>query len=143
MKSKNIISLILILSLGACSSTSNSAGPSYGANALIGTAAGAGVGAAIGSAISNGDVAGSAMLGAGVGLVVGVAGTYAYEKIQVHNEIIDNDNSIEANRLQILSAQTELDKRRAEAMADSNNFDFEKSRTEKLYDGATKGVYFR
>lgn len=144
MKVKLIISLFLISNLTACGLFGGS-GPSaeIATNGAIGTVAGAGIGALVGATISNGDVASSALVGAGAGLVVGAVGTYAYKKIKVRNEIIGNDESIESNRVEILSKQSELDRMRAAAFNDSRDFEFDKSRTEKVYDGATLGVYYR
>ena len=144
MKAKALLSLILTISISGCGFLGSS-GPSsdYVTNGVVGAATGAGVGAAIGSAISNGDIANSALLGGGVGLAVGVVGTYAYKKIEIHNEIIDNDASIESNRKAILSKQAELDRARSDALLDSHDIEINKSKTEKIYDGATNGVYYR
>ena len=144
MKAKASVILVLSLFLSSCGFLSND-GPThdYVVNGAVGTVAGAGIGAAIGSAISNGDVANSALLGGGVGLAVGVVGTYAYKKIAAHNELIDNDDLIESNRAEILNQQAEVDQLRAEAIADSRGVEINQSKTGKVYDGVTLGVYYR
>lgn len=111
--------------------------------AAVGTISGAGIGAAIGSYIQNGDVANNALLGAGVSLAVGVVGTYVHEKTKVHNQMVDNDQRIELNRKEILARQKELDSLRENAIAESRAIDFDESKTGKVYDGATLGIYYR
>ena len=144
MNLKAIFSIFLVCSLSGCGILSSS-GPSseYASNAVVGTVAGAAIGTAIGAAIEDGDIANSAMLGAGVGLAVGVVGTYAYKKIKIHNQIVGNDEAIEANRNEILAKQSELDSMRAAAIDDSRDIEFDKSRPQRVYEGPTLGLYYR
>ena len=142
MKLKLIFSSFLSISLASCGMLSSS-GPSseIATGAIGGVAIGAGVGALVGSVIDNGDIAKSAMMGAGAGLAVGMAAGYAYQKIKIENEISDNRSDIESNREEILSKQQELDRMRAAVVEESRGIPVQ--RGPKVYDGATLEVYYR
>lgn len=144
MKLKAIFSILLVFPLCSCGFLSNS-GPSSDVvtGAAVGTVAGAGIGTAIGAAITDGDIGRSALLGAGVGLAVGVVGVYAYDKMKPHWDIASNDEAIENNRLELVAEQAEVDKLRQEIYEESQSIVVDSSKREKIYNGATLGVYYR
>lgn len=144
MRIKAIFCLLCSLLLSGCGILSGEgAQQNVAIGAISGTLLGGGIGAAIGSAISDGDIGKSAALGAGIGLAVGMAGGYAYKHIKTEMQISDNEDSIEENRLEILAEQQRLETLRQNIFPDASEFILDPSRTEKVYDGATLGVYYR
>lgn len=147
MKSKIYI-LILALSLTAFSSCSNgpqsySVGQTAAATGLAGGAIGAGSGALVGMAISNGDVAASALLGAGIGVPVGLAAGAIYAATANQRVLNRNNSIIDRNRGEILKRQEEINQLRDELIMDSKLMDADETLRSDQYIGPTLGNPFR
>lgn len=112
-----------IVAAALCSCSAAATDPYSGAVAggVGGTAVGAGTGAIIGSVISNGDVGKSALLGAGIGLPVGILAGVAYTNTVQNNKISDNNEMIQANHERIRQQQHELDYLRNDIRDDSSS----------------------
>ncbi len=108
---------------------------------VTGAAVGAGTGAAIGSAISHGDVGASALLGAGVGLPVGILSAVAIQSMMEKSEIEKNNDIIQANYQYIMTRQREIDELRERLTEDSLRLTPDKSLRSDIYTGPTIGVY--
>ncbi len=78
--------------------------------ALVGTAVGAGTGALVGATIKNGDVGKSALLGAGIGLPVGIATSLVTHALYQQTVVKDADEQIEENQRHIFETQRELER---------------------------------
>ena len=94
---KIILSVSLLL-LSACSTTSvNSAATPTVGTAVTGAAIGGGVGAIVGAVITDGVIAESALLGAGIGVPVMIAGKYVYYRYKEDGEVNENNYIIKEN----------------------------------------------
>ena len=94
---KIILSVSLLL-LSACStkSVNSAATPTLG-TAATGAAVGGGIGAIVGAVITDGVIAESALLGAGIGIPVAIAGKYVYYRYKEDGEIDQNNYIIKEN----------------------------------------------
>lgn len=87
--------------------------------AVVGGVGGAATGAIVGEIISNGDVANSALLGAGVGTAVGIVGTYAVQEYREHKEIEGNNEIIKENYEEITDNQGKIEVYREDLLKDT------------------------
>ncbi len=108
-----------------------------------GTVVGAGTGAAIGAAIANGDIATSTLLGAGVGLPVGIAAGLIYHSYRDDRLIEANEKLIKSNQKELGRAQTEIEAYREELFKDSASIEVDESMREYRFEGASLGNYYR
>jgi hypothetical protein len=132
--------LILILSLSlflACSSRTNKSAAISGA--VVGTGVGAVTGVVVGSTIANGDVLGSALLGAGIGLPTGALAAVAYKYYVIDKPIRVNNNIIQENYEAIVSRQEVMDQIREELLHESFLIQPNEQYRDYMYLGPTIG----
>ncbi|MBN8548008.1 MAG: hypothetical protein J0M12_01695 [Deltaproteobacteria bacterium] len=117
---KKSLTVVAILALAACSSSSPSATTNVAAGGIMGAAAGTATGAIVGAAISNGNVGQSAALGAGIGIPVGMLAGAMYNEYSDSAAIEDNTMRIIHNKQQILEQEQELESMRNSIREDSS-----------------------
>jgi mannitol-specific phosphotransferase system IIBC component len=144
MKSKTYIlfvASILVIQLSACSSSQSryvEPGMTGGAG---GAAIGAGTGAIIGSVIANGDIASSALLGAGIGLPVGAALAIYLQQQEDQKELRENDRVINYNKDLIIGREAEIARLKRSVTDDSHSLDLNYGNdSEKLYLGPSLSI---
>lgn len=110
---------------------------------VAGTFIGAGAGALIGAAISNGDIGASALLGAGIGLPVGVLAGAWYARSMMDDRLAEYDDTIRRNDEIIESQRKEIDSLRKQTDYDSRHLDIRMNNMERIHNGPSIGNYYR
>lgn len=110
---------------------------------VAGSAVGAGTGALIGAAIAHGDIGASALLGAGIGLPVGMVLGAMYVKMHQDDTIERNEKRIVENRQQILRRHQEIEELRHRLHSDSADVHVDEELREYMYQGPSLGNYYR
>lgn len=113
--------LVILIFITGCSTLDNQTRTeALGTGAVGGAAIGATSGAIVGAVIANGDVAMSAALGGGVGLVAGATLAYAYKANQENRAVEANNDEIRSNYNVISGNQSYIDAYRKKVLSDSS-----------------------
>jgi hypothetical protein len=119
----------------------------YVADGTIGGLSGAGLGAGAGALVAmgmeNGDIANSSLVGAAVGLPVGILLGVAYRS-HIEQKILDENNEkIRQNYQYIMARQQEIEQVREDIREESFAIEPDRSLKSHIYTGATIGMYNR
>ena len=138
-----IKSLLISASLLVFASCSHR--PSTVESGFTGAFVGAGTGAIIGAVIANGDVGASAALGAAIGVPAGIVLTalyYSTVDASYEREDLRLKEQVEENQQRIFEQDRELESLRAQ-IKDSGPRDLDDSRRRHIFNGPTRGNYYR
>ena len=132
---------LLLIAGTACSTANDPYVESAAIGGVSGTLVGAGTGAAIGAMISNGDIAASALLGAGIGLPVGILAGIAYQNYTEESQLEENNRIIAQNFEYIKAREEKLLSMREEVLSDFQTIEADTGYRDYYYTGATLGGY--
>lgn len=129
----------VIISMASCSTLKREAGKDPVTDGLVGGLAGATAGGLTGAVIANGDVAASALLGAGIGVPAGILMGMAYQWYFVERVYERNKDVLEENEMTLARNRAIIEEYRKELMAEADNFQPDPEKKEYLYSGPSLG----
>lgn len=143
MKFRVIVALVFASSLVVGCTSLRTRGDYVFEGGAYGALAGAATGTAIGAAISNGDIAASALLGAGVGIPVGIIAALIIKNSQDGSILAANNEIIRNNQYRIGETQRQIESERESLLAETSGMESDPSRRGYQYLGPSVGNRYR